>query len=451
MAFPGAILQWLSTLAFIHPVLCSSVGAALAINAVYSPLQFARRALGLGRVEAAASCATDLRVIVSGLSGTGTRSIKQALDSVGHRCYHTDGLIAHGHLGSGLWVEDFASAPGDAAATDAALRAAVDEVLTLGYDCVVDAVWPYAARLARLYPSALVLHSERDSAEEWFRSFYTLNAAFEPAYGRPIRWFVDLRPYDMPLRSLGELPDAGNVTWRYPLPWVDVPAVRTAEQIQSDREVFIAAYDSQRARVESVAEHRLLVFNVKQGWPPLCEFLSLGTSCPEVPFPHVRRGLDLNFVRILLEFNCYAYPLVLPFLAFTAGASLWFAFVVVFGMCLLLRMLAKDFVFKPLFHGSRERAEALHSDRRPRVAPGPTIGGEELDHPRVEQRKKDSQVMKRVLQKMRKESLREKQEAERRAEGYIQRLPAHREDEAEPTEAEAKEEPASEDSGIDVD
>ena len=37
--------------------------------------------------------------------------------------------------------------------------------------------------------------------------------------------------------------------------------------------------------IRTVPEDRLLIFNVKQGWKPLCDFLNL--PVPATPFPHV--------------------------------------------------------------------------------------------------------------------------------------------------------------------
>ncbi|KAH8068870.1 hypothetical protein JL721_6442 [Aureococcus anophagefferens] len=54
----------------------------------------------------------------------------------------------------------------------------------------------------------------------------------------------------------------------------------------------IAAYDAWIAKVRAtVPADRLLVFNVKQGWAPLCEFLGVA-DCPE-EFPHSNAGANL--------------------------------------------------------------------------------------------------------------------------------------------------------------
>jgi hypothetical protein len=51
-----------------------------------------------------------------------------------------------------------------------------------------------------------------------------------------------------------------------------------------DRAHVIEVYENHVAEVKAtIPPDRLLVFDVRQGWAPLCEFL--GTPMPEQPFP----------------------------------------------------------------------------------------------------------------------------------------------------------------------
>ena len=59
-------------------------------------------------------------------------------------------------------------------------------------------------------------------------------------------------------------------------------------------------YSDWNERVEdTVSEGKLLVFNVKQGWGPLCEFL--GVPIPDTPFPRVnaREEMSLNREKLI--------------------------------------------------------------------------------------------------------------------------------------------------------
>jgi len=53
----------------------------------------------------------------------------------------------------------------------------------------------------------------------------------------------------------------------------------------TDRDSAIAAYRRNNARVrELIPADRLLIFNVAEGWAPLCAFLEV--PVPDQPFPH---------------------------------------------------------------------------------------------------------------------------------------------------------------------
>ena len=54
-----------------------------------------------------------------------------------------------------------------------------------------------------------------------------------------------------------------------------------------NRENAIAAFNAHNERiVATIPAHRLLVFDVKRGWGPLCKFLDIPE--PDVPFPHIK-------------------------------------------------------------------------------------------------------------------------------------------------------------------
>jgi len=60
-----------------------------------------------------------------------------------------------------------------------------------------------------------------------------------------------------------------------------------------DRDVCIRAFEEHNRRViEAVPSERLLVYEVGQGWEPLCTFLDL--PVPDVDFPHLNEGEGLT-------------------------------------------------------------------------------------------------------------------------------------------------------------
>ena len=68
-----------------------------------------------------------------------------------------------------------------------------------------------------------------------------------------------------------------------------------------DREHVIAAYERHNADVRrTVAEERLLIYEVSEGWVPLCSFL--GADIPDEAFPKVNTTAEFRD-RILTVFT----------------------------------------------------------------------------------------------------------------------------------------------------
>lgn len=194
-----------------------------------------------------------LRIIGAGLGRTGTMSMKLALEQLGAgRCYHMAELIA-----------DFSRLPLWLRAADGA---ADWEAVFDGFAATVD--YPgctYWRELAAFYPDAKVLLTVRDP-NDWFDS--TQATIFSP----PMR----ARMAGSPLEGFFEkavLRDFGNRI--------------------DDRAFMTAAFERHNAAVRSsVPAQRLLVYEVGEGWPRLCEFL--GVAVPDTPFPRVNSREEMQ-------------------------------------------------------------------------------------------------------------------------------------------------------------
>lgn len=194
-----------------------------------------------------------LRVVGSGLGRTGTKSLKDALELLlGAPCYH---------------MFECMQRPDHPPRWLAGIRdEAVDwHDLLDGYAAAVD--WPAAAcwkELAAAFPDAIVLHSERP-ADAWFRS---ADATILEAFKRP----RDQWPLE------GE--DA----------WWDM-AVAMFERFTPDfldRDAATAAVEAWNADVRASAPaDRLVVWQVGDGWAPICD--ALDVPVPDEPFPHTNR------------------------------------------------------------------------------------------------------------------------------------------------------------------
>jgi hypothetical protein len=186
-----------------------------------------------------------LKVIGSGFGRTGTMSLKLALEQLGFGpTYHMVEVFKN--PAAAQWWVDAADGHPDWAKIFA------------GYGSTVD--WPNAtfyAELAAAYPDAKVIHTERD-AEAWFKSTQATifadavsgaaNGPFSEMFAKVIRRLFD-----------GKMHDHDHV--------IDV-------------------YNRHNAAVRAtIPAERLLVYEVAQGWDPLCAFL--GVPVPGDPMPKV--------------------------------------------------------------------------------------------------------------------------------------------------------------------
>lgn len=213
--------------------------------------------------------ASTLDVIGAGFGRTGTLSLRVALERLGFGpCDHMEQTLAQPERVA-LWQE---------AAT---LRAAGQPVdwrpLLQGYRAAVD--WPGAAfwlELSAAHPRARVILTVRD----------------------PDRWYASMAATLFPLHRRVERSAWARMLLN--LTGLAVPALRDGYQLTHDL-VWDATFDGrfadrahalrvfrahERAVRTAIPPERLLVFDVAQGWEPLCAFL--GTPVPAgEPFPHV--------------------------------------------------------------------------------------------------------------------------------------------------------------------
>jgi hypothetical protein len=202
-----------------------------------------------------------LHVIGAGFGRTGTTSLKAALEKLDLAPCHTMlDLFAHPEQ-IPVWVRASRGEPVDWAELYAAYRTSVD--------------WPGARfwrEIAAAFPAAKIILTVRDP-EAWYRS------AHDSIYAA----------------SMQPLPESGadptfEALWHMSreVVWDGVFDGRF-----DDREHAIRVYEENNRRVvEEVAPDRLLVFEVTEGWKPLCDFL--GVPVPDEPFPHVNDKAEFN-------------------------------------------------------------------------------------------------------------------------------------------------------------
>lgn len=202
----------------------------------------------------------SIRVIGAGIGRTGTASLKLALEQLGfYKCYHMD-EIAPNPAHVPMWI-------------DAAEGKTVDwDALFDGYQAAVD-LPPYAfyAELMAHYPAAKVILTLRDP-DEWYASAAQTIFRLPPP---PL--MLVLRMLSVFSRKLSTLMKMEPVARKV--------GVEYFFNNDLSRENAIKVFNRHNDTVRrTVPTDRLLVYDVKDGWEPLCRFLEV--PVPDLPFPH---------------------------------------------------------------------------------------------------------------------------------------------------------------------
>jgi predicted naringenin-chalcone synthase len=208
-----------------------------------------------------------VKVVGAGYTRTGTLSLTAALETLGfERCLHP--LIAPADAAA-------ASARGEDG-PDAWREALGDRQGALGW---VGA--HHYRELIEAWPESLVLLSVRDP-EEWYASYAScIRAARELALAG------------------GDQLEAAESAIVDGLMLLDGPVWKgLLDGSLAERESALARFERHNSEVmASVPGERLLVYEIEQGWSPLCEFL--GVAEPDLAFPHLndRRSFRARFAR----------------------------------------------------------------------------------------------------------------------------------------------------------
>jgi hypothetical protein len=194
-----------------------------------------------------------LKVVGAGFGRTGTLSLKNALEKLGcGPCYHM--------------MEVFPRPEHVAMWHRLAFENSMDwDLLFRDFQATVD--WPSARwwrEIAAHYPNAKVLLSVRDP-DAWYKSM------FDTIY-QPMKWPVP--------DSVPELVRLQNEMARKAI------LEETFDNRFEDKAHAIEVFTRHTQEVrDTIDPARLLVFDVKEGWAPLCRFLEV--PIPDEPFPRL--------------------------------------------------------------------------------------------------------------------------------------------------------------------
>lgn len=195
----------------------------------------------------------SMKVIGAGFGRTGTMSLKAALEELGFdKCYHMIEVMQNpSHVR--VWKQ---ALEGKTVDWDA---------LFDGYQATVD--WPgctFYQELMEQYPDAKVLLSVRDP-ERWYTSTHQTIYTFNH---NPVMLLI---PASRPIMQMTH-----QLIWK-----------KTFHGQFENRQYAIDIFNDHIETVKrTVPADRLLVYDVKQGWEPLCHFLEVPVP-QDKPFPHL--------------------------------------------------------------------------------------------------------------------------------------------------------------------
>jgi len=235
-----------------------------------------------------------LKVIGAGWGRTGTMSLKTALEELGFKpCYHMIETLNGPTEDIQYWI-------------DAAAGKEVDwEALfsKKGYQAAVDfPPAPYYRELMKAYPGAKVILTVREASKWWVSASETIYPIGQTLM---IQYVFALTPRGRKMKKML------NAIWE-----------NSMQGRFHDRAFAEKTFEEYNERVKrEVPAEKLLVFDVKEGWGPLCKFL--GVEVPNKPFPHVNDTHEfkghIRRLRIMAFFT-FLIPLLLLL------AVVWFFF-----------------------------------------------------------------------------------------------------------------------------
>jgi len=188
----------------------------------------------------------SLKIIGAGMGRTGTASLKVALETLGiGHCYHMSEVLKNPEC-----TKDWINA--------AEGNADWDKIFN-GYSATVDNPGcNYWKELACYYPEAKVILTVRD-ANKWFDS------TNETIHSVEFSGFIKNSPF-------GEM--VQKTIWNL------------MENRMQDRKHMVDFFTNRTSIIiDYIAPERLLVYQVSEGWEPLCTFLDL--PVPNTNFPRI--------------------------------------------------------------------------------------------------------------------------------------------------------------------
>lgn len=249
-----------------------------------------------------------IQVICAGLGRTGTLSLTDALSILGYKPYH---YVDFNHTSQ--WA---AWARGEKTSKEM-----IDLIVDSGYDATLEnPTSDIYQDLLQEYPNAKVVLTVRDTPNAFVKSWKLLfdtmvitEQTFSwkfPSFFGYIPMFAQLKQLRkaMGTTHLGLQPGELSHEWR---------------NMTNADEWLAKQYERHNQHIiNHVPKDQLLVFNVKEGWDPLCKFL--GKEIPQdQPFPHSQVNTAASLQLMRKQFLIIVYGWIPTLVALGMG-TMWY-------------------------------------------------------------------------------------------------------------------------------
>ncbi len=213
----------------------------------------------------------SIKIIGAGLPRTGTNTLREALEILGFsKTYHMKHLLVHPE-DLHYWTTLKATGTTDW------------DALYDGYQATVDfPCYPWYKEHMKQYPDAKVILSTRPF-EKWYTSFYSTI------------WKAQ-NPPEAEKAAMGERVAADPRLQTVMKVMGFAKQVMSEEHFQGkflDKEFMEKVFDDHHEEAKRyVPADKLLVYDVTEGWEPLCKFLDV--KVPNEPLPHTNKKEDFH-------------------------------------------------------------------------------------------------------------------------------------------------------------
>jgi len=230
-----------------------------------------------------------MKVICAGFPKTGTKSLALALRQLGYE--HVHDVEEHLQYNLDNYLDFFEGR------SDGSIFKSIYKDVDAVVDLPAVSVWYI---LHRQFPDAKVILMVRDNENDWFNSYHGMLLYYRKNFAVPDFW-SRARAY------LSRTRNKINRLWLYNFIFT------TGADFSMDfkyklhnmvsPEQWKSQYVEHNAAVKGIVPSKnLLVYNVKEGWQPLCKFL--GVQAPNIPFPWENKlGQKGNIAQKYGRFN----------------------------------------------------------------------------------------------------------------------------------------------------